>query len=80
MPTQANTQPSRTATIQLALTMHRHGMWPEAERLYETVLAEDPENFDALHLSGVLRHQQGQSAEALHRVAAALRAQPQSAH
>ena len=59
MATQANTQPSRTAAIELALTMHRHGRWPEAERLYEAVLAEDPGDFDALHLSGVLRHQQG---------------------
>ena len=64
--------------IQEALGAASAGRLDEAERLYDIILADDPEHFDALHLSGVLRHQQGRSAEALRLVAAALRAQPGS--
>ena len=40
-------------------------MLAEAEKVYVTILNERPNHFDALHLLGVLRHQQGNSAEAV---------------
>ena len=45
--------------IQEALTLHQQGRLVEADALYGTVLAADPQHFDALHLRGVLNHQQG---------------------
>jgi Tfp pilus assembly protein PilF len=66
-------------SIQTALALHQQGRLSEAGHIYDLVLAGDPRNFDALHLSGVLKHQQGRSAEALRLVAAALSTQPGSA-
>ncbi len=42
-----------------ALTLHRSGRAAEAEQAYQTVLLRDPDNFDALHLLGVLACQTG---------------------
>ena len=63
------------STLDEALALHRQGRLDEADRIYGDILARDPEHFDALHLSGVLRHQQGKSAEAL-RLVAAVRRRP----
>jgi Tfp pilus assembly protein PilF len=71
--------PQTARSIQEALALHRLGRLEEAGRIYDSVLADDPSHFDALHLAGVLRHQQGRSAEALRLVGAALKAQPGSA-
>lgn len=62
--------------VEQALALHQSGRLGEAARIYDALLAADPDNFDALHLCGVLRHQQGRSDEGLRLVAAALRAQP----
>jgi tetratricopeptide (TPR) repeat protein len=43
------------------------------------VLASQPDNFDALHLYGVLKHQRGQHAEALGLIAKALKSNARSA-
>ena len=72
-------RPQTARSIQEALALHRQGRLEEAGRIYNSVLAADPNHFDALHLGGVLRHQQGRSAEALRLVGAALKAQPGSA-
>src|SRR5258708_12747982 len=55
------------------------GRWLEAETLYERILKVRPQHFDALHLLGVLREQQGRSAEALGLIASALEVSPESA-
>lgn len=47
-----------------AYAAHRAGRLAEAEHGYRTALADNPADADALHLFGVLRHQQGQHAEA----------------
>ena len=51
-----------TQLIQTAMTFHGQGRLAEAERAYSTVLAQDPDQFDALHLLGVLKLQQGNAA------------------
>ena len=73
----AAAQPVQTAHyVQQALTLHQQGHLDEAGRLYDRALATNPHDFDALHLVGVLRHQQGRSVEALRFVAAALARTP----
>src|SRR6266545_4205785 len=62
-----------TAAIQQAAICHQRGLFADAERLYTRVLAAAPDHFDALHLLGVLRQQQGRSVEALLLIAAALK-------
>ncbi|HTH58576.1 MAG TPA: tetratricopeptide repeat protein [Paraburkholderia sp.] len=47
-----------------AYAAHRDGRLDDAERDYRALLAADPVHVDALHMLGVLRHQQGQHAEA----------------
>lgn len=71
-------QPQATTDVprllQRAVNMHQGGRLREAAKLYEQVLAAQPDNFDALHLYGVLMHQGGQPAEALRLIGQALRA------
>ncbi|HEY0224506.1 MAG TPA: tetratricopeptide repeat protein [Pseudolabrys sp.] len=72
--------PADTAdALRRALGFHRRGNFPQAEELYVAVLATQPDNFDALHLYGVMRHQSGQHAEALALIARALRTNSRSA-
>ncbi len=66
------------ASIAKALALHQQGRHREAGELYDHVLANEPRNFDALHLNGVLKHQQGRSSEGLRLVAAALKTTPGS--
>jgi len=54
-----------------AAKLHRDGMASEAETLYQRILQIKPGHFDALHLLGVLRQQQGRSEEALRLIDAA---------
>jgi tetratricopeptide (TPR) repeat protein len=58
-----------------ALKLHQGGQLSRAARVYEQVLAFAPEEPDALHLLGVLRHQQGEHRDAIDLIsrAAALR-------
>ncbi len=47
-----------------AVALHQQGRPAEAEKLYRQVLAIDPGVFPALYLLGVLRLEQGDSADA----------------
>ena len=58
---------------------HQRGELAPAEALYREVLADRPDNFDALHLYGVLMHQRGLSVEALKLIGQALRANANAA-
>ena len=58
---------------------HRDGRLTEAERDYQAALAAEPRHVDALHLLGVLRHQQGQHAEAAELVRRAVDLRPTDA-
>ena len=61
-----------------AAERHQTGALEEAEKGYYTVLAVEPENTDALQLLGVLRHQQGDSNEAIRLIKKALKRDPDS--
>ena len=62
-----------------ALDAQNSGKLAEAERLYLAVLAADPGNFNANHLIGIMRFQQGRTDEALGFLYAALQAAPDAA-
>ncbi len=73
----------RSSKIEQSLAQARglqsRGALREAERLYEDILAKRPFEFDALHLLGVLRMQQGRPSDALALLSAALKVKPNSA-
>jgi predicted TPR repeat methyltransferase len=51
--------------IDKAIALHRGGHLDQAARLYQAVLAADPDHVDALHFLGVLHHQRGRSEAAV---------------
>jgi len=59
-----------------AIAMHRAGRLNEAAQLYQNVLAGDGANASALHLLGVLRHQQGDDTDAVELIGKALALRP----
>ena len=58
--------------IDKALRHHLAGQFAEAETIYRHVLTVDPENFDALHLWGVLARQTGKPDRAIKLISKAL--------
>jgi tetratricopeptide (TPR) repeat protein len=64
--------------IREALALHRQGRLDHAEKLYARVLKAQRDNFDALHLLGMLNHQRGKAGEAYRLITAALKVQPRS--
>jgi protein O-GlcNAc transferase len=60
-------------TLRRAVELHQKGDLANAEKLYSNVLRLVPGSFDAHHLFGVLRAQQGRYAEALEQIALALK-------
>jgi tetratricopeptide (TPR) repeat protein len=62
--------------LQDALSLHQQGRLREAEKLYIRALKAAPENFDALHLLGLIKAQNGQMGEAYRLMSAALTINP----
>ena len=62
--------------INRAMELHQRGQPAAAETLYLQVLQDKPDHFEAQHLLGVLRGQQGRFDEALALVGAALKTRP----
>ena len=62
-----------------ALSLHQSGRLAEAEPLYRQVLAAEPRHFDGLHLLGVIHYQKGEYPEAVRRIDAALKINPNAA-
>lgn len=70
-------RPSNIAQIlQDALSLHQQGRLREAEKLYARALKAAPDNFDALHLLGLINAQTGQMGEAYRLMSAALKINP----
>jgi protein O-GlcNAc transferase len=53
-------QSDGTISLQVALSHHQAGEYIEAQRIYEGILQGDPDDYNALHLLGVLYNAQGQ--------------------
>jgi tetratricopeptide (TPR) repeat protein len=62
--------------LQEAVSLHQQGRLRDAEKLYARALKAAPENFDALHLLGLIKAQSGQMGEAYRLMSAALKINP----
>ena len=51
--------------LQLAVKHHQEGNLIQADSIYKKILNKNPNNPDALHLSGLILHQQGKHQEAI---------------
>jgi protein O-GlcNAc transferase len=65
--------------IEKGKALHRMGRIAEAEAVYCAVLARDPRQFDALHLLGLIRYQQGRPGDAHELLSQAIKLRPGSA-
>jgi tetratricopeptide (TPR) repeat protein len=61
-----------------AIEMHRSGQLGAASQLYQRVLAREQGNAEALHLLGVLHHQQGNHTRAIELIVRAVAIKPNS--
>lgn len=66
----------RPQLLQQAVALHQNGNLAAAEQLYLQILAAEHDHLDALHLLGLLRHQQGRNSEALALIDAAVARKP----
>jgi tetratricopeptide (TPR) repeat protein len=66
------------ARLTAAIAEHRAGKLTEAEMAYRGILADEPDNPDALHLLGALKQQSGKADEAISLVRQAIARKPQS--
>jgi tetratricopeptide (TPR) repeat protein len=62
--------------LQEAVGLHQQGRLRDAEKLYARALKAAPDNFDALHLLGLIKAQSGQMGEAYGLMSAALKINP----
>jgi tetratricopeptide (TPR) repeat protein len=65
-----------TSLFAEALATHRAGRLAEAEKIYEKILAIQPDHFDSLHSLGFIYYQRGSHEEAIHKIDLALRRNP----
>lgn len=73
------TKPNLSATLQTAVASHNRGDLAHAELLYKAVLAEAPDNFDALVLLGLIANERAAPARAIKLFDRALRVNDKSA-
>jgi thioredoxin-like negative regulator of GroEL len=55
--------------LRTAIEKHQAGQLGVAAQLYQSVLTREPDHAEALHLLGVLHHQQGQNSRAVELIA-----------
>lgn len=76
----SGSRPAKTsALLAQAVAHHRAGRLDRAAALYRQILAIDPGQPDALHLSGLICHARGDSGEGLRRIGAAIARAPRQA-
>ena len=79
MPFESKKADNSSQLFKRAAELHRKGNLSVAERLYLKILKARPDQFEVLHLLGILRHQQGRFTEALTSYDKALRIKPHAA-
>ena len=72
-PAKQPSQQDTTNRLLQAVALHQQGRTEEAELLYRQVLSRTPNNFDALHLLGLIAAQNGSHEEAVRLLTQALR-------
>jgi len=65
--------------LALALRYHQAGSLQQAEQIYQQILQVQPQNFNALHLLGVIAHHAGRSDRAVEYISQAVRLAPRFA-
>src|SRR5271155_1897539 len=70
---------SALTAMQQALALHQAGSLAEAEAIYRQVLAEDPDQPDALHYLGLIAHQVGRHDVAADLIRRAISQKPDNA-
>ena len=65
--------------LQQALALHQAGRLQEAEQLYRTMVQAQPDQFDALHMLGVIAYQTGNHRQAAELIGRALAIEPNNA-
>ena len=65
--------------LEEAVALHKQGALNEAAQVYQGILTQDPHQADALHLLGVIAHQQGDSARAVELINRAMGLRPSTA-
>jgi protein O-GlcNAc transferase len=65
--------------IEQGMMLHRQGRMAEAEAVYRSILARDARHFDALHMLGLVRFQNGAAGEAYELINSAVKLRPKSA-
>lgn len=78
MPPPAVHAPHSPQDLANALALHQAGQLDSAAQMYRSILAREPENSDALHLLGVLHHQQGDHARAVELIIQAVALNPRA--
>ena len=69
-------QSQLSAKLQQAVALHQRGQLSRAQRLYEEILSEQPRNFDALHLLGVIAAVTGDPKKAVDLIGRAIEINP----
>ena len=65
--------------VQQAVALHQQGQLNQAEALYKRILAQSPQHFDALHLSGVIAYQRRDLETAIRLIGLAVQIDPDNA-
>jgi tetratricopeptide (TPR) repeat protein len=78
-PRSTQSPPSSKRKLREAYEAHQAGQLDKAARLYGEILQRQANEFDALHMFGLLNYQRGRHAEALRLIAAALKTHSRSA-
>ena len=68
--------PEVTSLFAEGFALHQAGQLADAGRIYNQILAIQPDHFDSLHLLGVILHQRGNHAAAVHQIDSALKINP----
>ncbi len=73
---QTNAPDELTQWLQTAIAHHQADRLPQAQALYLQILQRAPQQADALHLLGLIEHQQGRSAQAVAHIRQAIALRP----
>jgi tetratricopeptide (TPR) repeat protein len=76
MPAQQTEMSDAALSLTEALALHQAGRLADAEKIYNLILAREPDHFDCLHLLGVISHQRGHHTEAVRQIDFALKRSP----
>src|SRR5262245_15177543 len=72
--------PALASTFSQAVALHQAGRLAEAQQNYLQILKVQPNQFDCLHLLGVIFSQRGNHAEAVRQIDVALTINPKAAY